>query len=401
MRTPAPVVLVNGGLALALAVGGGATYLLLRGTDLALLPAAEAAEEDVAASTTATAEVGSLTRTVAADGTVTAASTLTAEFANSGTVTDIAVQVGDVVEAGQQLATIDSADAERDLETAEENLDAAEDSLDRAESDSEIEQAEQAVDDAEDAVEEAEQAVDDTVLTAPGGGTVIAVNGTVGGSSGAAAGSGSDGTGMTGDDSGSTASEGFIEIADLSDLTVTASVAEGDATDVAVGQAVQTTWNALDASIGGELLAVSPTSTADGSVAAYDVTVSLAELPEGVRLGQTVSVSITVEEAQDVLYVPTAAVEGGGDAATVTLIGDDGTRTETSVVLGVEGDSGVEIVSGLAEGDTVAVTVDESDTGTGEFTFPGGGGTPEGGFPAGGSGGGGGFPAGGGLPGGS
>jgi len=72
--------------------------------------------------------------------------------------------------------------------------------------------------------------------------------------------------------------------------------------------------------------------------------------------------------------VPTSAVEGSGDSATVTVVGADGTETETTVATGVEGDSGVEIVSGLSEGDTVAITVEESDTDSGTTTFPGGGG---------------------------
>jgi macrolide-specific efflux system membrane fusion protein len=277
---------------------------------------------------------------------------------------------------------VDGADAQRDLELAEDDLDAAEESLDRAETDAETETAEDAVDEAEAAVEEAEDAVDGTVLTAPADGTVIAVNGTVGGSSGGSSSSsgGSDSMGgETESTDSSSSSDGFIQIADLTDLRVTAAVAEADAADVAVGQTGTVTWNAIDATSGAELTAVAPTAGSSGNVATYDVTLTLDELPEQVRLGQTVTVAITVEEVADVLTVPTAAVEISGDTGTVTLIGDDGAQTEATVQIGLEGDSSVEIASGLAEGDTVALVVtDEEDSGTGEMQFPGGGTFPGG-----------------------
>ncbi|MFC3495811.1 ATP-binding protein [Glycomyces rhizosphaerae] len=376
MRKPSPSLLVNSGLALLLAAGAGGAYLLIRGGE----PSEAAAD----ATATATVQTGTVTRTVSADGTVTAASTVTADFAASGTVTKIDVAVGDLVEKGQQLATVDATDARRELDLAEDNLDAAEDSLDRAETDAETETAEDAVDEAEAAVEEAEDAVADTVLTAPAAGTVIAVNGTIGQSSG---GTGGQSQESTGTDSSSTT--GFIQIADLGNLQVTAAVAEGDAASVLVGQSATVTWNAIDASAEAELAAIAPTAESSENVATYDATLTLVELPEQVRLGQTVSVSIVVEEAAEALYLPTAAVERQGDQGTVTLVGEDGTQTETTVTFGLEGDTSIEIASGLSEGDTVVMSADSSGAEEGGFEIPGGGfpGGGGGGFPGGGAGG--------------
>jgi macrolide-specific efflux system membrane fusion protein len=106
-----------------------------------------------------------------------------------------------------------------------------------------------------------------------------------------------------------------------------------------------------------------------------------------------------VASADDALYVPTAAITTDTDGvSTVDVLGDDDVTTTTTVELGVVGDEGTEITSGLAAGDTVvlgevAATTDDDATteqpggGTGDFTGGGGfgGGTaPTGGFPGGG-----------------
>jgi HlyD family secretion protein len=77
---------------------------------------------------------GTVTTTEAASGTVQAAHTRGLSFATSGTVTEIAVQEGDRVSAGQVLARIDDADAGDAVSNAESDVSAAETQLDEAES---------------------------------------------------------------------------------------------------------------------------------------------------------------------------------------------------------------------------------------------------------------------------
>jgi HlyD family secretion protein len=79
--------------------------------------------------TTATVSQGALTTTVSGSGSVAAARTVEIPFEQAGTVTDVAVQVGDSVVAGQVLAQIDTAALELQLAQAQASLRSAEANL--------------------------------------------------------------------------------------------------------------------------------------------------------------------------------------------------------------------------------------------------------------------------------
>ncbi len=169
---------------------------------------------------------------------------------------------------------------------------------------------------------------------------------------------------------------------------MSASFAEADATKLKNGQVAKVTWAALpNTSAPAKVDTIAPTATTSNNVNSYAVVVSLDQIPAGVRIGQTVTVTVTVAEVDNVVRVPAAAVRTTGSRHVVTVVAASGNETR-AVQVGVEGDSFTEITSGLAVGDRVLIVVSTTGTGT---TGPGG--IPGGGF------GGGGFP-GGGLPGG-
>ncbi|WP_431924740.1 efflux RND transporter periplasmic adaptor subunit [Micromonospora wenchangensis] len=396
VRLPAvlrrPPVAVNTALVLLLAGGGWWAWLSVRGD--------AAADARPAGTRTVSVSRGTVTATVTADGSVRSASTATASFATAGTVTAVRVQVGDQVKKGQLLATVDPAAAQRDLDVAKADLTAAQDALDRAEAaGSDTSSAQTSVTQAELAVSEARAAVTGTRLTAPMAGTVVAVNGTVGSSSGGSAtGGGSTGQQQGGSGSagsGSTSASGFVELADLTKLQVTAGFAEADATRLKNGQTATITWNALPgAQAGGQVEAVDPQATTTNNVVTYGVTVSVDELPAEAKPGQTVRVSVVTGTAADVLTVSSAAISGTGDRRTATVLTETGQESRR-VTVGLAGDQAYEVVSGLAEGDRV-VLPQNTGTGTTGGGFPGGGRVPGGGgFPGGGLPGGGAGPGGG------
>ncbi|MFI2667529.1 efflux RND transporter periplasmic adaptor subunit [Micromonospora carbonacea] len=387
-----PTVAVNAALTLLLVGGGAWAWLSVRGD-------ASARAGTTGGTRTVQVSRGTVTATVTADGSLESAATATAAFATAGTVTSVAVTVGQKVRKGQLLAEVDPADARRDLKVAQANLDAAEDALDRArDAGSDTATAENEVTQAELAVDEAEAAVEGTRLTAPMAGTVVAVNGTVGGPSGGSSGSGSSGSGSPGSSgSGSSgaasgASSGFVDLADLSKLQVTAAVAEADATRLKAGQPATVTWNALDgATATGAVRAIDPQATTANGVVTYGVTLGVADLPTGARPGQTVRVAVVTGTAENVLQVNSAAVSGSGDRRIVTVRTDTGQETRR-VQVGLAGDRAYEITSGLTEGERVVLPETSTSGSNGGLTggggrFPGGGGFPGGGFPAGGQGG--------------
>jgi macrolide-specific efflux system membrane fusion protein len=113
-------------------------------------------------------------------------------------------------------------------------------------------------------------------------------------------------------------------------------------------------------------------------------------VPEGARIGQTVTAVVTVAQVTDVIRVPTAAVRTAGGQRTVT-VSTNGTTAVRQVTIGVEGNSFDEVTEGLAVGEQVVIVIQSSTT-TNTNQFPGGGfgggGFGGGGFGGGGAGGG-------------
>src|SRR5690349_7122104 len=322
-----PSVAVNTVLGVALVAGGFWAYQTLSGSDST--PAANASARTMAVQT------GTVTKTVTADGTLESGSTASASFVTGGTVTAISVKVGDKVTKGQVLAKVDPAAAKRTLAAAEADLDAARDAVQRAEdAGSDTSSAENEVTQAGLAVDEAEAAVAGTTLKAPMAGTVVAVNGTLGSSSSGSSSSSSSsssgggspsggGSSSTTTSSSSSSSSGFIDIADLGKLQVTAAFAEADATKLKEKQAATVTWNALSGTRqSAKVVAVDPQATTANNVVTYGVTLSLDEVPTGAKPGQTVSVSVVTGEVSDAVYVNAAAVTTVGNRHTVTVLAD-------------------------------------------------------------------------------
>ncbi len=80
----------------------------------------------VATTTTATVGQGDLTINVSGSGSIAAARSVDLPFQQAGTVTSVAVKVGDQVHAGQTLAQIDASELQLQLQQAQANLKAAE-----------------------------------------------------------------------------------------------------------------------------------------------------------------------------------------------------------------------------------------------------------------------------------
>lgn len=356
-----PSVAVNAVLGLLLAGGAFWAYETLSGPDSAT-PAA-------ATTRSVAVQQGTVTASVSADGSLESASSASASFVTGGTVTSISVQVGDKVKKGQVLAKVDPAAANRTLAAAGADLDAARDSLTRAQdAGSDTSTAENEVTQAQLAVDEAEAGVSGTTLKAPMAGTVVAVNGTIGSSSGGSS-SGSGTSGNAGAQTGqnaqtTTASEGFIDLADLTKLQVTAGFAEADATRLKEKQAATVTWNALNnTEATAKVVAVDPQATTSNNVVTYGVTLSLDKVPTGAKPGQTVSVSVTTGEVAGAVYVNSAALTTVGNRHSVTVV-TDGVPETRQVEIGLEGDTATQITSGVTAGEQVLLKATSTTTGT-------------------------------------
>jgi macrolide-specific efflux system membrane fusion protein len=392
---------------------------------LILLPAQANTSTD-ATRLTSTVQQGVVSSTITASGSVAAVREVAADFAVAGIIATVDVGLGATVTAGQQLGTLVTTDldeavtdaataltrAKADLVTAKSALSTATSEAASADAQSasqaaqSLTSAQTQVTDATDKVADANDVLVDAqtnraaaTLTAPIAGLVVAVDGTVGASSGSG---GSTSASASGDAAATTTTSGFMTIADVSAMTITAAIAEADIAIVSAGQPTAISFPALtDVATTATVTAIAPTGTASNSVVTYSTTITLDSIPAGLRLGQTAEATITTaSSAEDALYVPTAAITTAADGtSTVDVVGSDDEVTTTTVETGVVGDAGTEIVSGVAAGDTIVLGEVAATTGTSD-TDTGTGGADQGGFGGNGSGG---FtpPSGGTLPGGT
>jgi membrane fusion protein, macrolide-specific efflux system len=378
--------LTNGALALLLVAGIGVAYLSLH--------------DDAGASSPGRivrVSRGTVVSSVSASGSVASANSRDLGFGASGTVDTIKVQVGDKVKKGQLLATLDDASAQDALQSAQAALSAAE------AGDTSTPSGYSSYVQAKAARDSAQRSLDGTELKAPFSGTIVAVNGSVGGSSSGSSGSstssGSTGsTGAAGGGGGSSSSasssasssstgSGFITIADTTKLAIKGEFTESDIAKVKKGQQASVTFDAMQGTrASGKVTAIDQTSTTTNNVVQYGVTVTLTDPPKGLRIGATATVQVTTASAENVLYVPTAAVRTAGGQSAVTVL-SGGKQVTKIVQAGVQGTQGTEIKSGLNEGDQVVIANASGGAGGTGFPtgrFPGGGGGIGGGLGGGG-----------------
>ena len=260
---------------------------------------------------------------------------ITAEV--SGQVVSIRAQEGDRVNKGSVILTLTSDSLDDSLQSAADSLRNAELSL-----------------------ESRQDQLDNYTVTSPIRGTVIDKN----------------------YKAGETSETGKVlcSIYDLSYLTMTLSVDELDISDIAVGQRVEITADAVEGrTYTGVVTKVSVAGTSSGGTTTYPVTVRIDET-EGLLPGMNVDAAITLQSASDVLAIPSGALNRGNtvlvtadspSAANGTAI-EGGEYYSVPVEIGASDSSYIEIISGLQEGDTVAYIPTTSSGGFGMVMMPGG-----------------------------
>ena len=229
-------------------------------------------------------------------------------------------------------------------------------------------------------VDTAQRGVDQTTLRSPQDGKVLSIAGKVGevssggGSSGSSSSNGTTTSGISLSASSvnpaTSSGNGFIVIANASQLAVTANIAEADAAKVQLGQPARVTFPATNGTADGTVTQITPQSTLTNNVVQYLVQVSLATAPPGVGVGNTASMSITTGSKSGVLVAPTSAITTVGSRHTVIVRRGDQVVV-VPVEIGLVGDTTTEITGGLGEGDTLVLPTVSTSTNNG---FPRGGG---------------------------
>jgi len=181
--------------------------------------------------------------------------------------------------------------------------------------------------------------LDDAVITAPTSGVVTSVNIKEGDVLGAA-----------------TFAAPAFQVVDPTNLEMTGLIDEMDVADIALGQEVVITLDALPGvEVKGVVKFVSDAALIQAGVVLYPTTVSLKSPDPRVKDGMSATANIIVEKQPNVLVLPTTAVFNDASVSIVYLIGSDGKPTRREIATGLRSGRLIEIASGLQEGDVVAL----------------------------------------------
>src|SRR6478752_295974 len=330
---------------------------------------------------TATASIQTVQSTVGTTGTLEPERRADLSFSTSGTVTKVYAGVGDKVEKGDVLARIDDSSLEADVAAAQADLTAAKSDL------ADLEDADNSTDTAiasasaqvklkKSALNQAKTALAAAALRSTIDGTVAEVGIAKGDQVGSgSSGSGSSGSGSSGSGSSGSGSSGSgsaaVTVISTDTYVVDTSVGSADLPKLKVGlQAVITPTGATQPIYGtvatvGVMAANSSSSsgTSGTGTGSFPVTIDVTEAQKSLFAGASATVSIIVEQRDDVLVVPTAAVTTV-DGKTVVQKVVDGSAVQTDVTIGETYGNLTEITKGLSNGDEVQISFARQATGT-------------------------------------
>jgi RND family efflux transporter MFP subunit len=147
----------------------------------------------------------------------------------------------------------------------------------------------------------------------------------------------------------------LFQIGDPKALEVIANVTEEDYPIISAGQSVEVYFDARpEVTVQGKLDRIIP-KRIEGDRPRYNIYITLNEVPDGLADGMTSDAAITIEKRTGVLCLPRSVVRASGiDEVSLKVWTNQSTETRT-VTIGLRGDSDVEILSGLSEGEQVII----------------------------------------------
>lgn len=310
--------------------------------------------------TTGTVEKGNVSTVISATGTINPVNYVDVSTNVAGLLKSVLVKENDQVQQGQIIAYIDDNSLKATADDAQATLNNKRADYERyselyakdAVSKQIYDNAQAAYLSAQAAYDKAASNLADATITAPMSGTII-------------------GTPLK---AGQTISTGLSSqmiiatIANLSDLEIYLTVDETDISSIVVGQAVSFTVDAYtDKTFSGTVKSISRGTkgnmgTTSSTVVYYTVKVAIPNNESGVLLPtMTARASIHGHEALDTLVVPLTAIRSDKGGEYVYRI-ENGKPVRTAIKTGITGDTSVQILSGLSEGDTIVVSGNVTST---------------------------------------
>lgn len=155
-----------------------------------------------------------------------------------------------------------------------------------------------------------------------------------------------------------TASDRVYFVIGTGDLEVIANIPEVDIGLVSVNDPVDATLDALGSSehFSAYVESVDPDQTTIDGVVYYKTHITFSELDPRFKSGMSVNLDIIVNQKDSALIIPRRAVKQlGGKTTVLVYAGPGNTPEEREVKVGLRGETEVEILSGLTEGEIIVV----------------------------------------------
>lgn len=165
-----------------------------------------------------------------------------------------------------------------------------------------------------------------------------------------------------------------FRIDDLSQQLVDVQISEIDINQVAVGQEVNLTFDAITAEeYHGVVTEIATMGESLQGVVEFTVTISITDADEAIKPGMTAIANIIIEEFENVLLIPNRAVRVEDGIRIVYLLGSDGAPYPVEIELGASSNTHSEILRGeVEEGDLIVINPPEDLFGFGSNGNQGG-----------------------------
>jgi multidrug efflux pump subunit AcrA (membrane-fusion protein) len=145
----------------------------------------------------------------------------------------------------------------------------------------------------------------------------------------------------------------LFTVGDPKALEVLANVTEEDYPLLVIGQDAEVYFDARpEVNVQGKVERIIP-KRIEGDHPLYNIYISLKEIPDGLADGMTADTAITIAKRENVLCLPRAVVRASGGDKTTIKVWDGSAEVTKEITIGLRGDTYVEIVSGLSEGEPV------------------------------------------------
>ena len=158
-------------------------------------------------------------------------------------------------------------------------------------------------------------------------------------------------------------SSNYIEVSNLNTLVTTISINENEINDVQVGQEVSITLTAdTSKTYTGKVTKVDSVGSYATSGTTFSATVEF-ENDGFVKIGMSLSCTVTLKEEKEVLSIPIDAVYQNKDGKDyVVKVKEDGSTEDVIIEVGIANDNYVQVKSGLELNDKVQITTEITES---------------------------------------